>query len=89
MPAAAVASTLAAAGIERSRLLTLVFNGESRRPETMTRGDAAATAAASRAHAPAAARAVPSDLDILETTVTSKAIARPTADADATDRLAG
>ncbi len=86
---AAVASTLAAACIERSRLLSLMFNGESRQPVSMARGDAATRTAASPPATTAAARSAPSDLDILEAPVPGKALARPTAEADAADRLAG
>lgn len=86
---AAGLSTLIAAGIERSRWLTLMLNGESSQPVVTTVGDAAAVAVASPPPATASTGAAPSDLDILETPVPGKTRVPATAEADAADRLAG
>jgi glucan biosynthesis protein C len=83
---AAAVSTLAAVGIERSRVLTLMFNGESRQPLASTAGRAGADTVGSPQSA--ASSAAPSDLDILETAVPPGARAQATAGADAADRIA-
>jgi glucans biosynthesis protein C len=89
LASAAMLSTLAAAIIERSRVLTWLFNGESRPPLAKPAGQADPSPRESPQSATAAARVVPSDLDILETEVPGKTVVRAAADADAADRLAG
>jgi glucan biosynthesis protein C len=88
----AVFSTLAAAGIERSRWLTLMFNGELRQPVATAVGHAGSSGVAVADAGPqsvtARASAAPSDLDILETPLAARAHARATAETDAADRKA-
>jgi len=85
---AAAVSTFAAAGIERSRWLALIFNGESRQPATSTAVHAGVDTVEGPQAATATSSAAPSDLDILETSVPAKALARANPGADAADRLA-
>jgi glucan biosynthesis protein C len=88
LAAAAAVSTLAAVGVERSRWLTLVFNGESQQPSADTASRAGADTRGSAQPAGAASNAAPSDLDILETAVPAQARARASTGADAADRIA-
>lgn len=85
----AVVSTLAAAGIERSRWLTLVFNGESRQPAGTAVGHARALPVATPRSSTANENSAPSDIDILETSVPARAPAHAASEADASKRLAG